>query len=369
MTRRVFLHIGLPKTGTTYLQDVMWANKELLGSRGLLLPGRHRRRHLLASLDLRDDPKLARRSGDVTAPWQDLVDEAQAWEGDVVISHEFFGAAAPEHVQRAVDSFPDAELHVVLTARDLVTLGTSYWQEWVKNGGDLAIDDWPPNPDYDPHDEWGWGAFDLADVLQRWGGVVDPARVHVLPVAVGRAEPGELWHRFAAVVGVDPEGMEILEKPSNRSLGLVEAELLRRVNGRLVDFSSAGNRGRWIRGYLAMGTVLPSTGERFRPGDAMLDELHRRARHSIDLLRRGEYDVVGDLELLEPGDLGGLRHPGEVSDGEVLDVAAQTIANLMTEVRSLTRAREALERSAPDPEPRVSVPKFMRRSTWRRERR
>ena len=367
MTHRAFLHVGLPKTGTTYLQDVMWANKEQLSDRGLLLPGRHRRRHLLASLDLRDDPKLSRRSGDVTAPWQDLVDESDAWDGDVMISHEFFGAAAPEHVRRAVDSFPDRELHVIITARDMVTLGTSYWQEWVKNGGDLSIDDWPPTDDYDPTDEWGWGAFDLADILRRWASVVEPARIHVLPVSVGRADPGELWARFASLIGVEAGGLDIPEEPSNRSLGLVEAELLRRVNAELEDFSSAGSRGRWIRGYLAMGEVLPFSGERFRPGDKMIAELEGRAERSVEMLRRGGYDLVGDLALLEPPDLRALRHPGDVADGEVLDVAARTIANLMAEVRSLTRAQQALERTPVEPEPRVNVPKFMRRSNWRRE--
>ena len=65
MTGRVFLHVGLPKTGTTYLQDCLWGNKQALAERGVLLPGRHRRRHLLASLDLRDDPKL--RGGPATS--------------------------------------------------------------------------------------------------------------------------------------------------------------------------------------------------------------------------------------------------------------------------------------------------------------
>lgn len=366
MTRRVFLHIGLPKTGTTYLQDVMWANKSLLGDRGLLLPGRHRRRHLLASLDLREDPKLARRSGDISSPWQDLVDEAHDWPGDTMISHEFFGAAAPAHVQRALESFPDAELHVIVTARELVGLGTSYWQEWVKNGGDLGIDEWPVKAEYDPTDEWGWGAFDLSDILTRWGSVVDPARIHVLPVAVGRGEPGELWRRFADVLGIDPEGLEVPDERSNPSLGLVEAELLRRVNSRLEGFNSAGNRGRWIRGYLAMGSVIPSSGERFSPSPGMLNELQRRSARSVEMLRSGGFDLVGDLALLEERDLSDLRHPGEVEATEMIDVAAQAIANLMLEVRSLTRAREALERKPPEPEPRVSVPRILRRSTWRR---
>ena len=43
MAAKVFLHIGLPKTGTTYLQTVMWADRERMRAQGVLLPGRERR--------------------------------------------------------------------------------------------------------------------------------------------------------------------------------------------------------------------------------------------------------------------------------------------------------------------------------------
>jgi len=342
MTARVFLHVGLPKTGTTYLQDCLWNNKQELAELGVLLPGRHRRRHLLASLDLRDDPKLARRAGDVDTPWQDLVDEAADWESDVVISHEFFASAAPEHVKRGVDSFPGAEFHVIVTARAMVGLGVSRWQEWVKNGGQLGIDSYPPRSDYDPTDEWGWGSFDLADILNRWGSVVPHERVHVLPMASGGADPRDLWLRFLSVLGLGGDGLDAPERKANRSLGLVEVELLRRVNAQLTGFSSAADRGNWIRGYLGEGEVMPDSRERFRPDDEILAELSRRGDEALAMLRDGTFDVVGDLALLEPADLDGLRHPADVTDGELVEAAAVTIANLLTDVRSLTRERNRL---------------------------
>ena len=53
---RVLLHIGLPKTGTTYLQQVVWGNRDRLASDGILLPGFGHREHLWAALDLQERP-------------------------------------------------------------------------------------------------------------------------------------------------------------------------------------------------------------------------------------------------------------------------------------------------------------------------
>ena len=339
---RVYLHIGLPKTGTTYLQKILWENKERLREHGFLLPGQYRRRHLLASLDVREDPKLKRRPGDVTQPWQDLVDEISEWDGDAEISHEFFAAASTRQVQRVVDDLEGRELHVVVTARAMTELGVSRWQEGVKNGSTLAVDDYPARDDYDPTDEWGWGSFDLADILERWSAVVPPERIHVLIVAPGSGAPAELWLRFAELMGLDGGDYEVPEVPVNASLGLVEVELLRRVNAKLEGFTTAMARGRWIRGYLAEGDILPSRREKFRAGDDKLADLQRRGERAVEILRTGGYDVRGDLGALLPQTAEGLRHPDDVTDGELLDSATTAIAHLVRDVRALTRERDEL---------------------------
>ncbi len=339
---RVYLHIGLPKTGTTYLQQVLWANKQRLQEHGVLLPGRTRRRHLLASLDVREDPKLARRPGDVARPWQDLVEEVLAWDGEAEISHEFFAAASTPQVRRIVEDLGERELHVVVTARAMTELGVSRWQEDVKNGGTLAIDAYPAREDYDPTDEWGWGSFDLADILERWSAVVPAERIHVLVVAPGAGAPGELWHRFAEVMGLDGGDFEVPDAPVNASLGLVEVELLRRVNAELEGFGSAMDRGRWIRGYLAEGDILPTRREKFRAGEAKRSDLRRRGERAVELLRTGGYDVRGDLQALLPPEAAGLRHPDDVTDGELLDSATTAIARLLRDVRALSQERDEL---------------------------
>jgi hypothetical protein len=76
------------------------------------------------------------------------------------------------------------------------------------------------------------------------------------------------------------------------------------------------------------------------------------------MLRTGEYDVVGDLDLLAPSDVSQRRHPSEVSDTEQLDSAVRVIAALMAQVRALTRERNALVKEMDDSRSRVSVARF-----------
>lgn len=368
MAERVFLHIGLPKTGTTYLQSVVWQNKQVLADKGLLVPGRNHRRHLLASLDVREDPTLAQRPGDVSAPWQQLVDEANAWKGDVLITHEFFGAAAPHQIRRVVESFPSRELHVIVTGRAMVDLGISRWQEWVKNGGAADIDSYPRRDDYDPTDAWGWGSFDLGEVLSRWGSVVAHDRIHVLPMASGGADPAELWGRLLSVLDIDGEGITPPARPANTTLGLVETELLRRVTPHMKKFKSAPDRGNWIRGYLAEPRVLGSGRERFRPGDDKLRELQARGERARRLLVDEGFDVVGDPGLLEPGDVSGLRHPSDVTDAELLAVATRAIAVLMGDVRSLSRPHGGSGRKPKSTGVRVRVLRVARKLASRLNR-
>ena len=358
MTGKVFLHIGLPKTGTTYLQKALWLNKEALGKAGLLLPGRHQRRHLLASLDIVGDPELGSRPGNTESPWDDLVEESLAWPGDVLITHEFFGSASSTQVRRVVDGFPHSEVHVVVTARAMLDLGISRWQEWVRNGGRRPIDEYPTRKRYDPADEWGWGSFDLADVLARWGSVVPHERIHVLPMTPGGSDPTELLRRLLSVLGYDGVAVEMPQEKANTSLGIVETELLRRVNPLLTGFTTATDRGLWIRGFLAGPQIMATTGEKFRPNAETIEELTTRGERALTMLRTGEYDVVGDLALLESEDVSERRHPSEVSDAEQLDSAVRVIAALMVQVRALTRQRNALRKEVEASGSRVSVARF-----------
>lgn len=339
MSRRLFLHIGLPKSGTTYLQSSLWAGRSGLREAGLLLPGSGPREHLWASADLREEKRLARRHRDAPGSWVRLVDEVLAWPGDSLISHEFFGAASTEQVERALALVAGRlEVHVVLTLREPVSLLATYWQEWVKNGGTRPIEAFPVGETYDPADEWGWGAFDLADILDRWSGPVPDERVHLLCPPGQGAPDTALLDRFAALVGFDPALADPGAARPNRSLGLVAVELMRRVNAH-ASVSRPRDRGVWLRGYLGHEVLAGLGAERFWPPDEQVEHLRRRGREALDLVASRGFDVVGDLDTVRtPDRLEERRVPAMVSDAEVAEVAARAMARMLADVKE---AREA----------------------------
>ena len=110
MATKTFLHVGLPKSGTTYLQAVLAENKARLEDRaGLLFPGKNWLEQVRAVRDLRG-LKSRGASADDAGAWQSLVDEIAAWDGDAVVSMEWLGGAPTEQVGHVVASLAPSSL-------------------------------------------------------------------------------------------------------------------------------------------------------------------------------------------------------------------------------------------------------------------
>ncbi len=347
MASTTYFHVGLPKTGTTYLQTILWNNKDELRRQGIVLPGFGPRQHLWASGVVREDPKIDRRGPRARHAWTVLRDQINDWDGTAVVSHEFFAGATAEQAARAMAGLTGTEVHVVVTARDFVSLVTARWQEFVKNGSTTPIDGYPAREETDPHDEWDWGSMDLADVLRRWGASLPPERVHVLTLPKPTEPRETLWLRFAELLGIDAARCDASSSQVNESLGVVEVELLRRVNGDLEGFGRAVDRGQWIRGYLAQGKLVPRKGEKFWPSPDRVAALRERGERAADFVVAQGYDVIGDVDDLRTrADLPQRRHPESVSDTEMLSAATATIAAMMTDLRRLTTEAEQAKKAA-----------------------
>ena len=343
MAERVVFHIGTPKTGTTYLQTLVWRHRKKLRGQGLLFPGDRRADHLWGSMEVRDDPSVKRRRSEAPGAWQRLVSAAAAWPQTVLISHEFYGAATPQQAARALRDLAPARVELVVTARDAVSAMTSMWSQSMKFRHTASLREFASDDDEgDALNVWGWRTLDTAHVLQRWADGLDPSQVHVITVPRPGAPPDELWRRFAGVLGVDPGVVHADRARPNDSLGLVETELLRLINVRLSkEQMSAERTARWVRGYLARDVLVPHGRERFVPPADQRGGLRRRAERIVDDLAAGGYSVVGDLADLRPSSDSDARSPEDVSTAELLEAAADVIVTLFGEVRRLSEDGDA----------------------------
>ncbi len=337
MARRVFVHVGLPKTATTYLQTILWSARDQLRADGLLLPGDERRDHLWASRVVREDPNLARHPERHRTAWDRLRRELAEWDGDGLVSHEFFAAASARQAARMVADLAPAEVHVVATAREPLGLFTASWQESLKNRSTTPLPEYARTLSKSPNAIWNWRTLDLRLVLRRWSRELPPERVHVLPLR--RGGPREaIWQAYAGLLGVDPAAYDTGQSFPNESMGVVEAETLRRVNEHLGSFERAFDRGVYIRTYLADERLVPRGGERYWPEPDQVQDCRRRGRQAVRFVRKRGFDVRGELDdLLVPDELEPRRSVGSVTDAEVADVAVRLVARMLEDVRELRR--------------------------------
>ena len=347
VTQKVFIHIGLPKTATTYLQTIMWAAPETMREQGVLLPGREKADHLWTARAVCESPAMSSARPSQQDAWERVRAGIAEWPGAAVISHEFIAAASAEQAQRMVDALAPAEVHIVVTAREPIGLFTTSWQESLKNRGTRTMAEYP-GPDSDsPQAIWNWRTLDLGLVLGRWGGVVPADRVHVLPLP-GRGAPRDLiWQRFAKLIGLDAGAFDATSGFANSSMGVAEAETLRRINEHIIErdlLSSGLERGTIIRTMLADERLVPRGGDRFWPGQAQIDDCRERGRRAIAMVRERGFDVIGDIADLEPpAHLEERRSVDSVTDAEVAVIATDLVAQLAGEIRERRRELRAGE--------------------------
>jgi hypothetical protein len=334
---RAYVHIGLPKTATSYLQTILWGNRDALHARGVVVPGSERRDHLWASREVRGEYDRKEPPARHRTAWARLLDELERSEGTGLLSHEFFAAASAAQAEEMIAALPTDDVHVVVTAREPLGLFTASWQESLKNGATTPMPDYATSESSRPSAIWNWRTLDLRLVLERWSQALPPERIHVL-VLDPTAPRDDVWHRFAGIVDFATDGIDISTSFPNTSMGVAEAETLRRVNTVLRGFDNAFDKGVYVRTYLADERLVPRGGDRFWPEPEQIEECRRRGELAVEHVRSSAYDVVGDLQhLLVPDVLESRRSTLSVTDDEVAEVAVGLVATMLGDVRELRR--------------------------------
>jgi hypothetical protein len=346
--RRCYIHVGLPKTGTSYLQSIFRRSTEALSEQGLQMLPASAQDTFEMMLALRGVLKPGIDPPEAFEALDRFREEASAASAPrALVTQELLGAAGPHQIATLLSALEHFETHLVVTVRDLATFAPSAWQQHVKARGTKPFEEYlddlsgregaAPQPSYD-----------VNGVLDRWTPHFPAERVHVVVVPRRETPQRVLLDRYCQVVGVDPDRLDTSEPTSNTSLGMVQAELLRRVNVALGDrlpHLRAGYREQG-KGFLAGKILHPQQGRPARTPRHLADWCAEFSEALVSRLEEGGYDVVGDLDELLPDESAFADGPQHVSDAEVAAAAAEALASILderaTEKKKLARLRSRL---------------------------
>jgi hypothetical protein len=185
--------------------------------------------------------------------------------------------------------------------------------------------------DMDPRADF-WDTQNVAGQIRRWGqATADDKHLHLVTLPPAGADRSVLWTRFASVVGVAADSVDLSVSQPNESLGAVEVELLRRVNELAPMGEHKPLRQNMVRIVLANGILAQrDSAQRFGVPPEAHDWVVRRGRELVDELRDMSFDLIGDLDDLLPADEPAPGPvPDDVTDDEITPVAIQTISAVL----------------------------------------
>lgn len=333
MAQRVVVHIGLMKSGTTFIQGRLGANRERLAAQGVLFPGPSWRRHVNAVTDFMG---AAHRT---PGSWESLRDEINDHAGTAVVSMEYLAMLGPRLIPLLAESFGDADVRILVGARDLGRTVPAMWQEAVKNRSTRTWTEYVDS--IRTRGESGkrfWRQQHLGRIVTRWVEHVGPEQVYLVTLPPPQAPRDRLWGRFCEVCGIRGESSWDEAPRTNESLGAASTLVVRELNLLTQDLSLPDYRRR-VKALAKH--LMPVHGADESPiGFQVPAWLHDEADTIRKQVRDSGVHVLGDLDELTPLDVTGVD-PGTVDAAAQRDAALAALAATLRQVHRVRAAAVA----------------------------
>ena len=311
----VYLHVGPIKTGSTYLQDLIWTNRRDLASQGVLHPAEHDNELWFAANDVQDGAFIHFDMPEAAGAWERVCDRVIDFAGPSIISHEVLGLSTDDHVARIAESLTPATLHIVVMARSLAATLPSTWQEKVKMvDPDVS---WPDFLGSERESRSPW--TDAALIVQRWLRFVPASQIHVITVPPRGTARETLLNRFAEAVGIDVSSWTSRLGAANESLDAVQVELLRRLNLATSNVFDRRGQRRLVNGALLPHIRRGDPTRRLRLPSSERDWIEAETSRRIRGLQESKAIIHGDLEELNA--------PPDCWSGEISPVTESDLLN------------------------------------------
>lgn len=306
-SKRIFLHIGVPKTGTTALQAALANSRKDLEKQNVTYPSQWRNAHHRAAWAITERTWGWKGRGGTTTPmkhWDELISEAKASK-KVILSSEFFCEANQKQASKMVEDLGKSNLEVVITLRPFGKLLPSAWQQYLKYGVKLTYDEWLQAILNEPRDKAPtptfWMRHDHPVVIKRWLDLVGKENLSL--VVVDDSNHDFIYQAFERILSLEDGTLQKRkEKISNRSMTLAEAEFLRQINLRQPESSTWDKYESFVRRSM-MHEILNTPIAEPNPEKVTTpvwaaEKANQIARQYFDEISKMDLKVIGELAQL-----------------------------------------------------------------------
>jgi len=197
MGRRIaFLHLGLPGSGSGFLEIALPEHTAALATFGVAHPVAAPDEMFRAAVEIRRDHRAwGYRRRDVEGTWAGICRRVQKERDRVLLSQELLTGCTPDQADLLLDTLRGAEVHTVITAR---------------------------RADAERHE--------FAALTARWAAAVrHDDRVHTLVVPADAEPLGWTWSALGELVGFDAAQLPLGADTAIAAYGLARQRQLQRV--------------------------------------------------------------------------------------------------------------------------------------------
>jgi len=331
---RLILHIGKEKTGTTYIQEKITANRSVLSSLGLVDMGKEfgsgdrcwitilgyeekQNDDVTRNLQISENSDFLRKLK-IQSRQKDILSFSQNHSGQTLISsseHMSSRLTSTNQLERLRNALKPTfdEVVVLVYLRDPLESAVSLWSTALKNGSRMKD---LPKPD---NHYWN-NCCNHKRTLQVWAGVFGFDNVHPRVYEFACSHSQGLWGDFMDACNVRFSFLKTSSKEtddmSNKRLTLPAMRVLGRINEKFFDLNSDSQFRSLRSRVVSMLEEDCSDSQHFLPSSAIAEEYRSAFLESNKWVQRTYFSDCNSLPwgVLEDSSDGLIRESRDLED-------------------------------------------------------
>jgi hypothetical protein len=234
--KKLIIHPGFHKTGTTSLQQALAASREDLRKENFYYPkigggAQHRAAWAVIEKTWGWKSKGGRKTA--YTEWENLEKKIKKSKNTVLLSSEFFSEANQKQLERLKSRLNSFDTKIVFTWRPLPFLLASSYQQYLKYGIKASYEEWLHSIFDTPRESKitpsFWKRNLHGEVIRKWANIFGSENVSI--ISVDEKNPTFLFDSYASLAGIPADVLHLPGQAEiNRSLTAAETALLLQIN-------------------------------------------------------------------------------------------------------------------------------------------